>query len=117
MIKMLIGQTIFGMSVVSVVIAGSVAAMATPAAAPGLDFTPDPIYEGIMCDSDIECEEATGYPYEVAMSPNPPKYPRLVGIGCEGTNGAPIYAFEEDHLPKCREIWAMDWDWQERIVK
>jgi len=68
-------------------------------------------FEGIMCDSDIECEEATGYPYDVAMSKDPPKYPRLVGHGCKGADG-PIYAFEEDHFPLCREIMAMDWDWQ-----
>lgn len=71
-------------------------------------------FDGIMCDSDMECEEATGYPYDVAMSPNPPKYPRLVGHGCKGADG-PIYAFEEDHFPACREIVAMDWDWQEKM--
>lgn len=73
-------------------------------------------FEGIMCDSDMECEEATGYPYDVAMSPNPPKYPRLVGHGCSGADG-PIYAFEEDHFPACREIVAMDWDWQDKLER
>ncbi len=29
--------------------------------------------------------------------------PRLVGIGCDGSNG-PLYANEEDHFPKCKEI-------------
>lgn len=75
----------------------------------------DPLYAEYMCDSDRECEEATGYPYEEAMrGDEADKYPRLVGIGCEGTVGAPIYAFEEDHFPECREIWPMDWDWQEK---
>lgn len=71
-------------------------------------------FANIMCDSDMECEEATGYPYDVALNPDPPKYPRLVGHGCKGAAG-PIYAFEEDHLPRCREVVEMDWDWQERI--
>lgn len=62
------------------------------------------------CTTDSECEALTGYPYDTAMSENPPKYPVLVGLGCEGTIGAPIYAFEEDHFPKCREIRAMDWE-------
>ncbi len=74
------------------------------------DYTVDG-FDGIQCDSDVECEEATGYPYDVAMERSPPKYPRLVGHGCKGAGG-PIYAFEEDHLPKCREIVAMDWDWK-----
>jgi hypothetical protein len=68
-------------------------------------------YDGIMCDSDIECEEATGYPYDTAFDPDAPKYPRLVGHGCKGAKG-PICAFEEEHLPKCREIVAMNWDWR-----
>lgn len=72
--------------------------------------------DGIMCDSDRECEEATGYPYDTAMEPNPPKYPVLVGINCVDAGG-PLYAFEEDHFPEggCREIWPMDWDWQENM--
>lgn len=69
--------------------------------------------EHVPCQTDMECERATGYPYDVAMSPNPPKYPRLVGHGCVGARG-PIYAFEEDHLPKCREIAAMDWGWGDK---
>lgn len=32
-----------------------------------------------------------------------PDRPRLVGYGCEGTNG-PIFANEEDEFPKCKEI-------------
>jgi hypothetical protein len=80
-------------------------------------------YDNIMCDSDVECEEATGYPYDVAitdaLAKRPfQKYPRLVGHGCKGANG-PIYAFEEDHFPKsdetgagCREIVEMNWDWK-----
>lgn len=32
--------------------------------------------------------------------------PRLVGVGCVGASG-PLYAFEEDHFPKCQsiEVW------------
>lgn len=75
------------------------------------------LYDGIMCDSDRECEEATGYPYEVAVfHKRPPKYPVLVGIDCEGAS-APIYAFEENHLPDCRSIFPMDWDWRDRLQK
>lgn len=88
-------------------------------ASPAVAMAPSPAsnpFNDIMCDSDLECEEATGYPYDTAMSGGP-KYPRLVGIGCEGTMGAPIYAFEEDHFPRCREIRAMDWDWQQRIPR
>lgn len=71
----------------------------------------DDLNPSIGCTTDSECEALTGYPYDTAMmSENPPKYPVLVGFGCEGTIGAPIYAFEEDHFPKCREIRAMDWD-------
>lgn len=62
------------------------------------------------CTTDSECEALTGIPYDVAMQPNPPEYPTLVGFGCEGTIGAPIYAFEEDHFPKCKEIRAMNWE-------
>jgi hypothetical protein len=89
----------------------------TPAAV--ADYT-QPGFDGIMCDSDMECEEATGYPYDVAvtMGADAPKYPRLVGHGCKGANG-PIYAFEEDHFPvsdhggaACREIVPMDWEWR-----
>ena len=69
----------------------------------------------IDCDSDMDCELATGYPYETALGPNPPKYPRLVGHGCQGASG-PIYAFEEDHLPPCDVIEPMDWDWLERMA-
>lgn len=88
-----------------------IAAASVPAAA----LAPAPEvdrYDKFMCDSDMECEEATGYPYDTAMGENPPKYPRLVGIGCEGAHG-PIYAFEEDHFPRCREIFEMDWDWMD----
>lgn len=79
----------------------------------------EPFGEGFMCDSDIECEEATGYPYDVALSDQFAgrpfqRYPRLVGHGCKGANG-PIYAFEEDHLPKCREIVEMDWHWDKGV--
>jgi hypothetical protein len=71
----------------------------------------------IMCDTDKECEEATGYPYDVTLSsPNPPKYPRLVGIDCYGIpDGAPIYVFEETHLPACRIIMEMDWEWRDKL--
>ncbi len=94
----------------------ALALLAFPTSLAPTDFTPDPVFDGIMCDSDIECEEATGYPYDTAMlGDDAPTYPRLVGIGCEGTIGAPIYAFEEDHFPKCREIREMDWNWQSRF--
>lgn len=91
------------------------AAVGTAVAAPLLIDTGYSAYDVYMCDSDAECEEATGYPFDVAMEDDPPKYPRLVGLDCEGSKtGAPIYAFEEDHFPTpCREIRAMDWDWQD----
>jgi hypothetical protein len=78
-----------------------------------VDFTMDG-FEGIMCDSDMECEEATGYPYDLAMQPDAPKYPTLVGHGCKGAVG-PIYAFKIEHLPLCREVASMDWDWKEKL--
>jgi hypothetical protein len=94
--------------------------MASPLDEPMVDYSMDG-FEGIMCDSDVECEEATGYPYDVAMQDafhGRPfrKYPTLVGIGCKGTNG-PIYAFEVHHLPLCREVWEMDWDWRNQLER
>ena len=67
------------------------------------------------CDTDSECTLVTGYPAHTGMLPNPPKYPRLVGHGCEGATG-PIYAFEEDHFPECEIIREMDWNWLERMA-
>ena len=56
-----------------------------------------------VCTTDTECEWAYGLPVSVAMSNNPEQLPQLVGLGCEGAGG-PIYAFEEDHFPKCEAI-------------
>lgn len=33
---------------------------------------------------------------------------RLVGYGCEGANGSPIYANEEDEFPRCAIIERMN---------
>ena len=106
---------------------GRLLALALGSILPFVVLTPSVVSDGmnavegfneVMCDSDMECEEATGYPYDVAITDallkRPfQKYPRLVGHGCAGAAG-PIYAFEEDHLPKCREIVAMDWDWKDK---
>lgn len=52
------------------------------------------------CETDAECEALTGIPLEWG----PIVTIRLVGIGCEGTIGEPLYAEEEDHFPRCKEI-------------
>lgn len=82
----------------------------TPVVAYHLTYPSDEL----MCDTDRECELLTGYPYDTAVNPESPTYPRLVGYGCKGANG-PIYAFEEDHFPTCEVIERMDWDWKNRF--
>jgi len=61
-------------------------------------FTRLPVDEQqLLCATDTECEWAFGIPVG-AEGP-----PRLVGRGCEGAGGF-IYAYEEDHFPRCKSI-------------
>lgn len=108
-------------NIISLCLVLPVFACAAPAIAPTppVEQLENDIFEVIDCETDTECQEATGYPYETLFSYLynglvPPQYPVLVGHGCEGTTG-PIYAFAEDHFPKCRAIERMDWNWPERI--
>lgn len=39
----------------------------------------------------------------------PPSLPRIYGLECDGTSG-PIFAYEEDDMPICKEIVEYDPD-------